>query len=237
MSDHSCGSQGRGVIMVSSQSPADEPLQGFAAVVPSAATRFRIGRIESNYPAQFLIDVCDALDCGIILLFSDRRVAQMNAAARSHIGNGLTLVHHRVRALTRADDEPLQELIEGALTGALADAVQARTVVSRPTQLPLIVHVIPFVTQAGRPQCALLSVDLAHERSPSEPLLRQVFGLTPREANLAIGVSQGLNARQIAVRYKITEGTARTHIKSLMSKTGTRRQVELVALLSRFSLA
>jgi DNA-binding CsgD family transcriptional regulator len=223
--------------MMSSQSPANEPTQRLAGSVPSAATLFRIGRTASNFPAQFLVDVCDALDFGIIFLSGDRRVAQMNIVAQSHIGNGLTLVNHRLRALKRADDEPLQELIEGALTGALTDAVLARTVVSRPGQLPLIVHVIPFVTQEGRPQCALLSFDLAHERSPSEPILRQVFGLTPREASLAVAVHQGLNAGEIAERYHITEGTVRTHIKSLMAKTSTRRQVELVALLSRFSMA
>jgi DNA-binding CsgD family transcriptional regulator len=65
----------------------------------------------------------------------------------------------------------------------------------------------------------------------NEAILRQFFGLTPAETRLAILLLQHRSVEEAAERLDISLNTARTHLKKLFEKTGTRRQSELVSLL------
>jgi DNA-binding CsgD family transcriptional regulator len=63
--------------------------------------------------------------------------------------------------------------------------------------------------------------------------LRQCFGLTNAEGEIALFLLQGKSLREIAETKRISYETVRTHVRSILSKTDTKRQTELVALLNR----
>lgn len=63
--------------------------------------------------------------------------------------------------------------------------------------------------------------------------LRSRYGLTPTEIRVATALAEGLPVRSIAERHGVTYETARSQIKSVLSKTGTSRQTELVALMAK----
>jgi DNA-binding CsgD family transcriptional regulator len=54
------------------------------------------------------------------------------------------------------------------------------------------------------------------------------FGLTDGEARVLGEIIGGHGLLAAAARLKITEATARTHAKHILSKTGTHRQTELI---------
>lgn len=58
--------------------------------------------------------------------------------------------------------------------------------------------------------------------------LAQLFSLTPREVAVLMPMMEGKTIDEAAVLLGISEGTARTHLKRLMTKTGTNRQAELI---------
>ena len=58
-----------------------------------------------------------------------------------------------------------------------------------------------------------------------------LFDLTPAEARLAAVIAGGHPPRDAALRLGVTEATARTTLKRILAKTGTRRQADLVGLL------
>jgi DNA-binding CsgD family transcriptional regulator len=62
-------------------------------------------------------------------------------------------------------------------------------------------------------------------------LLRSHFDLTPAEARLALHLVAGETLRSAEAKLGITYETARTHLKSIFSKTGTCRQAELVVVI------
>ena len=64
-------------------------------------------------------------------------------------------------------------------------------------------------------------------------LLREAFGLTYREAEIAAFLADGLDLAEISLHLGIDPGTARNHLKSIFSKSDTHRQGELIALLAR----
>jgi DNA-binding CsgD family transcriptional regulator len=67
---------------------------------------------------------------------------------------------------------------------------------------------------------------------PTSAMLHALFDLTPAEARVSRGISEGLQLSQIATRYGVTVETIRAQIKAIFAKTGTCRQSELTALLA-----
>jgi DNA-binding CsgD family transcriptional regulator len=64
-------------------------------------------------------------------------------------------------------------------------------------------------------------------------LLKDLFGLTPAQAAVAGKLAEGETLEHIAAKLRISLHTARDHLKIVFAKTGTSRQSQLVALLTR----
>lgn len=62
--------------------------------------------------------------------------------------------------------------------------------------------------------------------------LRQLFGLTPAEAKLAVALAQGVTVTDYADQNKVSINTIRTQVRSLLSKTGAKSLAGLVRLLA-----
>ena len=60
-------------------------------------------------------------------------------------------------------------------------------------------------------------------------------GLSKREAEIAILLTQGLSYKDIASRLHISLSTAKTHIMRIYRKTGTKNKIGLLRILSRES--
>jgi DNA-binding CsgD family transcriptional regulator len=73
---------------------------------------------------------------------------------------------------------------------------------------------------------------------PDAEQLRGHFGLTDAQAKLAIEIARGEGLKACARKLGIAVSTGRSHLKQIFEKTETRRQAELVRLISacRFNL-
>ncbi len=63
-------------------------------------------------------------------------------------------------------------------------------------------------------------------------VLAQTFGLTPAETRVGVLLAQGLSPDEVTGELHVSMATVRSHIKSLLAKTGTNRQPDLVRVLS-----
>jgi len=63
--------------------------------------------------------------------------------------------------------------------------------------------------------------------------LSAAFSLTTAEAKVASMVAAGSSPEEIANELQISRETVRNQIKAIFAKTGTHRQSEFVALISR----
>lgn len=78
----------------------------------------------------------------------------------------------------------------------------------------------------------MLLIAFEKRAPPGTPLLRHLFGLTGAEADLAGALAQGTPVSEHALARGISEATARTQLKAVLQKTGTRRQQDLARLLA-----
>ena len=102
---------------------------------------------------------------------------------------------------------------------------------------PLALHRVPLVGAEGYTDCVvLIMADLAAAPQPSPAPLRRIFGLTAAEAKLAIQILQGETPADIARNHHVSVATVRSQLASVFAKTQTRRQSELVMLLTRIAI-
>ena len=84
---------------------------------------------------------------------------------------------------------------------------------------------------------ALLLVADPEARAETAPsaVLRETFGLTKAEAEIAARAANGEGVPALAAALSISQGTARLHLHRVFEKTGAHRQAELAAVMARLA--
>ena len=96
----------------------------------------------------------------------------------------------------------------------------------------LVVPVRSADTLSVAAAAAIFVTDPDSVQVTPESILRALYGLTPAEARLASELLQLRTVEESAEILGVSLNTARTQLKRLFEKTNTRRQSELLQLMS-----
>ena len=177
---------------------------------------------------------------GVVLLLDEKcRVVMANESARNPLAEKpeLRKVVGRLSARDSAVSARLTQLIEKAVRRAEAPLAADMLRIARSGRFPVVLAILP--SRASSPGTAQAKkVAAVCIRDPETAALSrhavcETFGLTPAEASVASALAEGKALRQIASAAGIGIGTARSHLKRALAKTGTRQQSQLVSLLLR----
>jgi len=179
----------------------------------------------------------DMLDCALIIVdheghveYRNRHAATLLKGARS----GIAVARGAVTAKAHALREQLMEAFQRACaTEQRSSAVCVPEPGTSPDTWPRMV-VVPLVSSGPlNERRAAIWILNTEPQLPDEDLLAALFRLSRAEARLAIGLLKGLSAAECAAQSGVGVATIRSQLHSIFSKTGVRRQAQLVALLSR----
>ena len=200
----------------------------------------RVEYLEKNWSLDRA--VLQRINVGVVALREDGKVLFANDAAL-RIGaasDGLTLTDNGLRATRTADDEKLQQLIAKGLhtvAGPRTVAGQGE-LIGRPSgSKPYAVSVFPWDSPEaiyfGKYARTLVLIrDSSAIPVHSEAQIAKLIGLTPAEARLARQLLDGETLQTGAKNIGIAANTARTQLRSIFRKTDTRRQADLVRVLT-----
>jgi DNA-binding CsgD family transcriptional regulator len=182
----------------------------------------------------------DRWTTGAILLDENGRVRWANERARSLVRGGHGLHLDRRGCLIAAhpeDDAILRRLVAAAAGEAQTDVGGGALMLRRPGgRRPLAAIVTSMRSVKGLQAGPYARVALL-VRDPDDEVIKPVvavqrhLGVTPAEARVALTLARGRSVAEAALELGISEATARTQVKSILAKTGTHRQTELVKLL------
>lgn len=105
-----------------------------------------------------------------------------------------------------------------------------------PASLQVTVYPLPGDALKPGSAAAMFIVDPARAAAPDEKALRSFYGFTRTESQLAAALSRGGSLDDYCRANAVSANTARTHLKSILAKTGTHRQAQLVSLLANMPL-
>jgi DNA-binding CsgD family transcriptional regulator len=179
------------------------------------------------------------MSCAGFLLDSSGRVVKANRGGERLLEGEFRLRQGRLTAPDHQADRALQEMLRktpGSSKTSKGNAVS----VPRDGGLPLMMRslsVSSASSASGTPTSLVIIVDPEDCPPLTRNAFRELFGLTDAEIHVAASLMCGYSPVQIAKSQNKCLGTVRQQLKSIYAKTQTKRQSELVALLSRLSVA
>lgn len=205
--------------------------------------KFRLAaeRIENRFGLESL----EALDEGCLIVDRTRTVLHINQRAGEMVsaGDGIGMIrnrlvfadknaarHYRRALLSLTENElnagtaPTRDFSAGRPSGERSYLVSVR-------RLPVEIEFAPSLWSAA----ALVFLrDPAHFRRLNTGLLRQTYGLSETEAELAAALDSGSSVHDVARQREVSITTVRSQLYSLMAKLDVRRQTDLARLLAQY---
>ena len=201
----------------------------------------RVGTMHANLALSRL--ALDFIDVGVVLLDAQRQVLLANQRAERVFcdNDGITLRMGNLCASGSAVlDQRLQTALHKITEGATAAAPTrvSRICIDRFSDAPP--YVISAWSLAGEESsertfgpCALVIIaDTDTPFTNMTDALQDCFDLSPAEARVAELIAQGHKGENIANRLNLRQSTVRQYTKSILAKTGTNRQAQLVRILT-----
>jgi DNA-binding CsgD family transcriptional regulator len=197
--------------------------------------------LSSAVGRQSLLNVTNALrmmDRPALALGRLGIVLEVNDLAVPVFDDSLRIHNRRLFAKDAAARQRLDELDDQLRTTPESVTIAVRPiVVRREAKKPILIHVLPVSGAARSPFLgarAVLVLEDLETRSHIDPaMLSHAFGITSGQARVASLLATGMSVEEIALQLEISVDTVRNHIKGMFARTGTRRQSELVILISR----
>lgn len=194
----------------------------------------------------FYAEAMDQLTLATIVLDENGRILHANRLAESILAerDGLARSNDTLALAHHEDAKRFRELVARAVEAqrtARAGLVEVMRI-RRPSGRPDINLVVrPSTSRTGRQNehltntvAVFLSTSALEsgEGLPvSSEVIQKLFGLTPKEATLALRLAAGESLLDAARTLSMSPNTARTHLRSVFAKTGVDRQASLVRVL------
>jgi DNA-binding CsgD family transcriptional regulator/PAS domain-containing protein len=223
--------------LVGSEPFSPSELDSLRRVVPHLRRAGTLALRLAEAHHEGMLDAFAAFDCGALLLDAKGRVIRLNAKAESLLSPGLALRFGHLSAVNNQCNAALQALIDAVIASdsdAQTRAIDAVTVTWANT-LPRILYAVPVVRSARHlfvhaAAVLMIACPVAGD-GPLEHFLQGAFRFTGAEAAIAVSLCNGHQVDEIARMRGVSQSTVRAQVKSMLAKTSTRRQAELVALL------
>lgn len=186
------------------------------------------------------LQALDRLDTGVIAVDDSCRIVHANHMAETLLreNSEFAVLHGHLSLRRPALRDKLLSLVRNTMDVARGRVAEpaAALCVPRLHRMPLALEISPLRPSAGAlgEQRPLVLIFI---RDPDTPVatagLRELFGFTRTEAAVAAALGRGSSIEAIAADMGIGLATVRSHLKHILAKTGTHRQAEAVALLTR----
>jgi len=154
-------------------------------------------------------------------------------------GDALSLENGMLVSASNQSRDTLRALMvkAGETTDKTTGAPGAKTVItiqSKSDRHPLYLLAVPLSPADRKRSGADVMVFVSDTQTPitvPPEILQSIYGLSPALADVANGLLKGYSLEYIARLRHVSIGTVRQQLKSILGKTGTVRQSDLVRLL------
>jgi DNA-binding CsgD family transcriptional regulator len=216
-------------------------------LAPHVRRAILIGRtIQLNRTeAATLADTFDSLAAGVFLIDVKGRLIRANLNGHIILSEG-TILRAAGGYLSAAEPATNEAMLAAFACAEMADANFAAHGVAVPLAgingQNHVAYILPLTSRArqrtgvGYAAAVAMFVCKAQVESPPVPeVIAKLYRLTPSELRVLLALFDAGGVSEIAEVLGISEATTRTHLHRLFTKTGTKRQADLVKLVAGFA--
>ena len=207
--------------------------------------------LRTGHADKSFTDLARGHPTPVFIVDSQCRIDWMNVSAQAALAQSRGITQNargQLRFTESRDNMQLKELVAGATQPCAVHSLAAPATIpvtlTTELQQPNFVSVTPFTGNVsasdqlvnrllGQKRKALITIIYTSDRHlPAVECVQSSLGITQAEARTVLALANNLSVRAISAQYDISEHTVRTQLKSVFSKTGCRRQSELVQLIT-----
>lgn len=177
----------------------------------------------------------DALALAMLIVDGNGLILHLNAEAERLLQQRTSGLLCKTGRLTAADPVSRHRLMALLSSATASSAVGGAMCLAGLAGRQVFVTPLPAASPFARNWQTPLALVLVMEAGKNLSTLQWVgklYDLSPAELRVASALLKGLSPEEYALEAGVTLHTVRSQLKSLFAKTGTRRQSELVAVLS-----
>lgn len=212
----------------------------FSSLAPHVRAAVRTSMAIGNQRAALLADTFGKLGMAAFICDQAANVLRLTPSAEKlcEPGTGLQLRRGKLGASRPAEQAALEAAIRIISDRKAGTEPQTVIVHTGDDEIaPLTLDVMPLPRQRLELRFDARALLVVRSETGDEQrratVLRNNFGFTPAETEIALALARGMKADAIAKDRGVSVGTVRVQIKSLLAKAGVNRQVELVARITR----
>jgi DNA-binding CsgD family transcriptional regulator len=189
-------------------------------------------------------ETLDALVTGVVLVAEDSAIVHANRAAQRMFTEGWPIrsVNGRLSAAAARPSERLRGIVAAAAgNDAEIGAAGIGMALAVSGEGTATAHVLPLArSDLGRRLAPRATAAVFVSSDAERPVgglagIADAFGLTPAETRLLGRLVLGGSIDAAASALGVAKPTVKTHLARILSKTGTRRQTDLLALVHRLA--
>ncbi len=231
--------------------PAAEEMRLLAQLTPHLQRALQVHeRLQLSPPlGATALAALDELKRGVVFVGPNRNMVYANRVAERILADrdGLFLDGKGVCRVSRAAEQALLDrLLDGAIGGrwrgeGATSSSGGVMLVLRPSGARAFGLVVapmpspPFGLAAAHVAAVILISDPEANSGALRDILRRLYQLSEREAELAVRIAEGERLEAAAKNAGVTYETARSYLKSVFMKLGVNRQAELASLVQKFA--
>jgi DNA-binding CsgD family transcriptional regulator len=217
-----------------------EELDQFNELVPHVqrAIQMRQRFAELQIGQDFLASGLDVLAMPTFLFDEYGRIAHMNRSAHTLLrsGDDLRIEADHLATGDAATTRKLNYELTNAIDASRGGSSELNNAVLLPRigRMPLMLMIAPLHLRSEAAVCGaalLFAFDPESTPTVTADMVRSLFNLSEAEAVLAVALCSGKTVDETAAERGISVHTARSQLKNIFAKTGTKRQADLVSLL------
>ncbi|MGB3166132.1 MAG: helix-turn-helix transcriptional regulator [Alteraurantiacibacter sp.] len=200
-----------------------------ASLAPHVA---RVLALRARYDAAALREsitrtMADHSPIAALAIDHARRLVEANAGAETLLaaGGALSIRDGRLK-LTGSNASDIDRAIADALGASPAAITMA---LPRAGTMPLSLEIVPMSFSETSRGALLLVRDPVAMAPDTHQRLRQSFGLTAAQADVAVGIARGETIETLATLRGVSRETVRVQVRDVADKLGISRQAEIAA--------
>ena len=214
---------------------SEQQLQIAESALPHLRRIIRLKKMVKGLTDEsaFAVAGLDALSLGVMRLDATGRVLFQNDRAEAVLNrsDGLLVRGGRLVAIEANADQSVQKAI--ALASNRAGEISSLVLAPRQTEATPYTLMFAPISRGGQTQVLLVIGAPDFHAGMQRAQLAKVFRLSNSEVELAIALSEGQSLAEFAAYRGNSINTLRVQLRSMLRKTNTARQAELVALIAR----
>jgi DNA-binding CsgD family transcriptional regulator len=175
-----------------------------------------------------------------VILDRQGLVIATNSKADFLLQGEIRISNRKIKAFLPRETALFEAAFATVVNAGPSSVAGVKLLLTRESGRPLLSHIETvgsnFRDVFSRASVIVVFQDTSNTVSLSASTLAQMFDLSPMECTVALLLHEGHDTRAVAGHCGIGYVTARSHIRSILRKTGTDRQAELCSLLGRIRL-